>query len=142
MANQGYIPRDGRNIVPSQLADAMINVMNLSIDAFDSEIAVALNYSTTGNSSTFNLEDSNVHNNIEIDGSLSRNDLYFGETIYFNQTIWDQTASRFHGDIITIPIAADSHAYRVTVDAATVSRYCLSIFAFFPWSVCPESGSC
>lgn len=100
----------------------MIKVLSLEIEAFDGEINVTLAHSTTGNSSTFNLEDSNVHNSIEIDGSLSRNDLYFGETIYFNQTIWDQTASKFHGDMITIPIAAESHAYRVAVDAATVSR--------------------
>lgn len=99
----------------------MIEVMNLEIEAFDSEIQVTLNHSTMGNNSTFNLVDSNVHNSIEIDGSLSRNDLYFGETIYFNETIWNQTASKFYGDIITIPIAAESHAYRVAKDAATVS---------------------
>ncbi|KAJ4396937.1 hypothetical protein N0V93_001159 [Gnomoniopsis smithogilvyi] len=119
LANQGYIPRDGRNISLSQLADAMIEVMNLQIEAFSSKIQVTLEHSTTGNNSTFNLEDSNVHNVIEIDGSLSRNDLYFGETIYFNQTIWDQTASKFHGDIITLHTAAESRAYRVALDAAT-----------------------
>lgn len=100
----------------------MIKVMNLEIEAFDFEIQITLNHTTTGNNSSFNLEDSNVHNSIEIDGSLSRNDLYWGETIYFNETIWNQTASKFHGDIITIPIAAESHAYRVAKDAATVRR--------------------
>lgn len=122
LANQGYISRDGRNIDPTQLADAMIKVMNLSIDAFDSEIAITLEHTTTGNSSTFNLEDSDVHNCIEIDGSLSRNDLYFGENIYFNQTIWDQSSSKFDGDTITILSAAESQAYRVAVDSATVSN--------------------
>lgn len=121
LVDQGYIPRGGRNISPAQLADAMIKVLNLEIEAFDFEIQVALNHSTTGKNSTFNLEDSNVHNSIEIDGSLSRNDLYFAETIYFNQTIWNQTASKFHGDVITIPISAETHASRVAKDAATVS---------------------
>lgn len=99
----------------------MIEVMNLEIEAFDMEIQVSLNHSTTGDNSTFNLEDSNVHNLIEIDGSLSRNDLYFGETIYFNQTIWNQTASKFHGDVITLATAEESRAYRVAKDAETVS---------------------
>lgn len=103
----------------------MIEVLNLSIDAFESEIAITLQHSTTGNSSTFNLEDSDVHNCIEIDGSLSRNDLYFGENIFFNQTIWDQTSSKLHGDTITLRTARESQAYRVEVDSATVSLCCL-----------------
>ncbi|KAJ0118133.1 chloroperoxidase-like protein [Diaporthe amygdali] len=112
LANQGYIPRDGRNIDPAQLKEAMIEVMNLQIEPFDTEIQVTLDHSTTGNSSTFNLEDSNVHNNIEIDGSLSRKDLYFGDNIHFDQAIWDQSSSKFEGDIITIRTAAESRAYR------------------------------
>lgn len=121
LANQGYIPRDGRNIDPTQLKNAMLKVMNLEIEAFDSEIAATLDHSTTGNNSTFNLVDSDVHNSIEVDGSLSRKDLYFGDNIHFNQWIWNQTASQFEGDVITIPIAARSRAYRVAQDAQMVS---------------------
>lgn len=122
MANQGYIPRDGRNIDPVQLAEAMLEVMNLQIAPFQSEINTTLAHSTTGNSSTFNLEDSNVHNDIEIDGSLSRKDLYFGDNIHFDQAIWDQSSSKFEGDIITIRTAAESRRYRTQMaEAAGVS---------------------
>lgn len=124
MANQGYIPRDGRNIDPVQLAEAMLEVMNLQIAPFQSEIDTTLAHSTTGNSSTFNLEDSNVHNDIEIDGSLSRKDLYFGDNIHFDQAIWDQSSSKFEGDIITIRTAAESRRYRTQMaEAAGVSAW-------------------
>lgn len=123
LANQGYIPRDGRNIDPAQLAEAMLEVMNLQIAPFQSEIDVTLAHSTTGNSSTFNLEDSNVHNNIEIDGSLSRKDLYFGDNIHFDETIWAQSSSKFEGDIITIRTAAESRAYRTQMAEAMVSGH-------------------
>ncbi|KAI7789142.1 chloroperoxidase-like protein [Diaporthe eres] len=111
LANQGYIPRNGRNIDPAQLAEAMLEVMNLQIAPFETEINTTLAHSTTGNSSTFNLEDSNVHNDIEIDGSLSRKDLYFGDNIHFDHDIWAQSSSKFEGDIITIRTAAESRRY-------------------------------
>lgn len=124
LANQGYIPRDGRNIDPTQLAEAMLEVMNLQIAPFESELNSTLAHSTTGNSSTFNLEDSNVHNDIEIDGSLSRKDLFFGDNIHFDQEIWDQSSSKFEGDIITIRTAAESRRYRTQMaEAAGVSGY-------------------
>ncbi|KAK7704977.1 hypothetical protein SLS64_008325 [Diaporthe eres] len=124
LANQGYIPRDGRNIDPAQLSEAMLEVMNLQIAPFETEINTTLAHSTTGNSSTFNLEDSNVHNDIEIDGSLSRKDLYFGDNIHFDHDIWAQSSSKFEGDIITIRTAAESRRYRTQMaEAAGVSRY-------------------
>lgn len=73
----------------------MLEVMNLQIAPFQTEINTTLAHSTTGNSSTFNLEDSNVHNDIEIDGSLSRKDLYFGDNVHFDHEIWDQSSSKF-----------------------------------------------
>lgn len=100
----------------------MLEVMNLQIEPFQTEINTTLAHSTTGNSSTFNLEDSNVHNDIEIDGSLSRKDLYFGDNIHFDQEIWDQSSSKFEGDIITIRTAAKSRRYRTQMaEAAGVS---------------------
>lgn len=90
----------------------MLEVMNLQIEPFNTEIQTSLDHSTTGNGSTFNLEDSNVHNDVEIDGSLSRKDLYFGDNIHFDHDIWAQSASKFEGDKITIQTAAESRAYR------------------------------
>ncbi|CAN8097604.1 unnamed protein product [Discula destructiva] len=128
LANQGYIPRDGRNIDVTQLGEAMREVLSLDIEPFNSEIVVTLAHSSTGNNSTFNLEDSNVHNVIEIDGSLSRKDLYFGDNIHFNQGIWDQTASKFEGNVITFQTAAESRAYRVMLDAKMNPNYTANPF--------------
>lgn len=102
--------------------------MNLSIEPFQSEMDVTLAHSTTGNSSTFNLEDSNVHNNIEIDGSLSRKDLYFGDNVHFDEAIWAQSSSKFEGDIITIRTAAGSRRYRTSMAKAEVGAYCTLVF--------------
>lgn len=107
----------------------MLEVMNLSIEPFESEMNVTLAHSTTGNSSTFNLEDSNVHNNIEIDGSLSRNDLYFGDNVHFDEAIWAQSSSKFEGDIITIRTAAESRRYRTSMAKAEVGGHNTLVFA-------------
>lgn len=42
----------------------------------------------------------------EHDGSLSRNDLFFGDNHSFNKTIWSTVAAHFHDDTISIPVAA------------------------------------
>lgn len=54
----------------------------------------------------------------EFDGSLSRNDLYFGDNHSFNQTIWNTVAAHFHHDTISIPVAARARLDRVTAAEA------------------------
>ncbi|TQN70333.1 putative sterigmatocystin biosynthesis peroxidase stcC, partial [Colletotrichum shisoi] len=94
LANHGYLPRTGLN--------------------------KALLTSTTGNNATFNLDDLNTHGVIEHDGSLSRNDIYFGDNHSFNQTIWESVASHFTEPTISISTAAKARKARLQ-DAASVN---------------------
>jgi hypothetical protein len=58
--------------------------------------------STTGNFSTINLNDLKKHDAIEIDGSLSRNDFYFGDDLHFDPKIWHTVAKDL--DLYNIPL--------------------------------------
>jgi hypothetical protein len=84
---------------------------------------------TTGNSSTFDLSDLAAHDEIEIDGSLSRNDFYFGDDLHFDHAIWMTVAERLglydFGEIgveqyVTVETAAKARAARVA-DAKRVN---------------------
>jgi hypothetical protein len=92
--------------------------INFVADILDSIIDIALSTSSTGNSSTFNLADSAVHNVCEHDGSLSRNDYYFGDDIHFNGPIWDVVKAHFTQDVITIETAAKTRADRIAAAEA------------------------
>jgi hypothetical protein len=80
--------------------------------------------STTGNASTFNLEDLKKHDTIEFDGSLSRNDFALGDDLHFDPAIWATTARRLglrDGDpdpdgLLTVEVAGRARNSRV-IDA-------------------------
>ncbi|KAI0650304.1 Cloroperoxidase [Trametes meyenii] len=68
LANHGYLPRDGRNLSPSQLAHAIEHVYGLS-----PLFAALLSYGGVmrcGTRGKLNLHDLAVHNLVEHDGSL------------------------------------------------------------------------
>ena len=96
LANHGYLSRDGLNISMSDLVTAFNLSVNLESAATQLVGAKALLTSTTGNASTFNLDDLDEHGVIEHDGSLSRADIYFGDNHSFNATIWDSVAALFN----------------------------------------------
>ncbi|KAK9418810.1 putative Chloroperoxidase [Seiridium unicorne] len=126
MANHGWLPRDGKNIDLPTVQSAFESAMNFAPDVFVTITTAALAVSTTGNSSTFNLQDTAHHNAIEHDGSLSRNDIFFGDNLHFNPLIWAATAARygiripFSSSVITVETAAKARAARVK-DAKTVN---------------------
>ncbi|KAF2993640.1 hypothetical protein E8E14_000196 [Neopestalotiopsis sp. 37M] len=119
MANHGWLPHDGKNIDLATIQSAFEAAMGFSTESFISITQSALAVSTTGNSSTFNLQDLAHHNAIEHDGSLSRNDAFFGDDLHFNPLIWAATAARygiripFTSPVITVEIAARARAARV-----------------------------
>ncbi|KAL0943144.1 uncharacterized protein CTRU02_201030 [Colletotrichum truncatum] len=86
----------------------------------------ALLTSTTGNNATFNLDDLNTHGIIEHDGSLSRNDVYFGDNHSFNKDIWESVASHFVNSTISIPTAAKARAARLKAAAAANPEFSLT----------------
>jgi hypothetical protein len=117
LANHGYLPRDGLNIDQDQVLTALNLSVNFVADSLVGVVQAALSTSTTGNSSTFNLADTAEHNVIEHDGSLSRDDLYFGDNLDFNAAIWATTAAQFTDDVISIETAAKARAARVAADS-------------------------
>lgn len=78
--------------------------------------------STTGNISTFNLADVAKHGYMEFDGSLSRNDFYFGDNLHFDPKIWATMSQRMAlnevtndptSKYVTVEVAAKARAARV-----------------------------
>lgn len=72
------------------------------------------NISTTDRpNETFHLFDLARHDTIEVDGSLTRNDIYFGDDVHFDATVWAPVAKDLglddihsHGRFVTPEIAA------------------------------------
>jgi hypothetical protein len=120
MANHGFLPRDGKNIDIDAVRSAVKAAYNWDSNVFDGAVNSALEFklSTTGNSSTFNLADLAKHDAIEFDGSLSRNDIFFGDNLHFNPLIWGSVAARL--DLHKIP-RTEKDKY-VTVEVAAKAR--------------------
>jgi hypothetical protein len=142
LANHGYLPHNGLNISLDDLVTAFNSSVNLAPAATRLVGAKALIASTTGNSATFNLDDLNTHGGmfcfagswmmhcfthwlsvlltnrnqivIEHDGSLSRNDVFFGDNHSFNETIWNSVAAYFTSRTISIANAAAARAARLS----------------------------
>ncbi|OIW29222.1 Cloroperoxidase [Coniochaeta ligniaria NRRL 30616] len=124
MANHGYLPRSGKNIDLAAVRYGVANAYNYAPTTFDSafQMAVDFNLTTTGNASTFNLADLAAHDKVEFDGSLSRNDHYFGDDNSFNPFIWATVAKRLglydiqrsqKDKYVTVEVAAKARAARV-----------------------------
>ena len=55
---------------------------------------------------------------IEHDGSLSRNDIYFGDNYSFNSSIWDSVVASFTNTTISLSTAKSARATRLATAAA------------------------
>jgi hypothetical protein len=66
---------------------------------------------------------------IEHDGSLSRNDIYFGDDHTFNATIWDSVAAWFTNSTISISTAIAARAARLVAAAAVNPEFNMSASA-------------
>ncbi|KAI4603359.1 hypothetical protein KJ359_006152 [Pestalotiopsis sp. 9143b] len=107
----------------SMVQDAANKAHNFELNVFIQPFQQAIDFklSTTGNYSTINLEDLKLHDAIEIDGSLSRNDFYFGDDLHFDPLIWAGTAKSLSlynssgegGLYISVEMAARARAARV-----------------------------
>ncbi|KPM42491.1 hypothetical protein AK830_g4077 [Neonectria ditissima] len=65
------------------------------------------------------------HGIIEHDGSLSRNDIYFGDNHSFNRTIWSSVSSHFNQSTISIQTAAAARKARLQAAAAANPQFSL-----------------
>lgn len=117
LANHGYIPRNGRNISAAAAIEAQMTAFNFDQASAASPIAGALSVSTTGYSDTFNLDDL-ARPGADRDGDLSRADIYFGDNISFNQTIWSSVMQHWPDATVTFSQAAEARAARLRDAAA------------------------
>jgi hypothetical protein len=68
-----------------------------------------------GDGQKFNLDDLNAHNIAEHDVSLSRKDAFTGDSLRFDQSVWDETLLFFPGNTISIEQAALARLDRLMI---------------------------
>ncbi|WYZ39546.1 hypothetical protein EsH8_III_001460 [Colletotrichum jinshuiense] len=92
LANHGYLPRDGKAISMQNLIDGLGSALHFNESLVRTLGTPAFATSTTGDPTTFNLDDIAKHNVIEHDGSLSRADFAVtGDAKTLNETVWAET---------------------------------------------------
>lgn len=124
LANHGYLPRDGKNVSMLDLITGFDKAVHLSLDATLIVGFKALETSTTGSWTTFHLDDLNKHGIIEHDGSLSRNDIYFGDNHSFDPGVWAGVKAFFGDkDIIDLSTAARARAARLQAARAANPKF-------------------
>ncbi|CAN8098368.1 unnamed protein product [Discula destructiva] len=96
-ANHGLLPRGGKNIDLETLAAALFTAFSLDHAASIYVGSIGIKASSTGNASTFNLDDLAQHSPqvLEHDGSMSRNDSYWGDNLSFNNEAWARTLANW-----------------------------------------------
>ncbi|KAI0401613.1 Cloroperoxidase [Xylaria palmicola] len=130
LANHGFLPRNGRNINENQTVNALYDALNLTPD-FGRFLFVAGRLSNPKpNATTFDLNHLDHHDLFEHDGSLSRQDAYFGQWSRFNQTVWNWTKQYYTGDVLDVQIVANSRAQRHTRSNLTNPEYRLSVVGY------------
>ncbi|KAK9423228.1 putative Heme haloperoxidase family profile domain-containing protein [Seiridium unicorne] len=128
LAKHGFLPHDGKNIDAATFRYAMNAGFNFEPHILDDVIEAALtsNISTTGNASRIHLADLAAHNVIEFDGSLWRNDFYFGDDLQFDPKIWGTLARNLDlynlrsDKYVRTEVAAKTRAAQV-IDAKAVN---------------------
>lgn len=122
LANHNYLPRSGKNIDLPSIQAAVAAAYNYAPTTFDSAFIQAqdCHLTTTGNFSTINLSDlaKHGHNCVEFDGSLSRNDLFFGDNLHFDPKIWSTMAKRLDLN----KVSHDPKSKYITVEQAAKAR--------------------
>ncbi|GIZ39514.1 hypothetical protein CKM354_000289500 [Cercospora kikuchii] len=115
LANHGFIPRDGKNLTPAIMVAGLKEGINVGADfgLLVGQTATLANRDPLAG--TFNLDDLRAHNfPIEHDVSLSRQDVYQGNNLVFNQNVFNEVLGFYQGmNAATIPVAAQTIWSRV-----------------------------
>ncbi|KAF2493083.1 Cloroperoxidase [Lophium mytilinum] len=99
LANQGYLPRDGKNITLPQVQHALMTVLHM-----DKTAAAALTHSLPplcGKDGTFDLVDTRRHNVIEHDSSFTRLDFHQGDNYTFQPDMFRAMLDDANGGPVT-----------------------------------------
>ncbi|KAJ6477034.1 Chloroperoxidase [Mycena sanguinolenta] len=91
LANHGYLPRSGMNITITDILDAAVAGFNVGPDSIIQAAKFGL---LSGDApTTLNLDALQLHNLIEHDASISRNDFALGDNLHFNETVFSTLAN-------------------------------------------------
>ncbi|KAJ7275901.1 Cloroperoxidase [Mycena rebaudengoi] len=118
LANHGYLPRSGKKISIPMILDAADKGFNMAADA----VLVAAKFGLlSGNDpTTLDLDALKLHNLIEHDASLSRNDVALGDNLRFNETIFSTLAKSNPGvDFYNATSAGHVQHDRLAISLAT-----------------------
>ncbi|KAJ7620482.1 Cloroperoxidase [Mycena polygramma] len=109
LANHGYLPRNGRNFTIATLMDGALAGFNLNWEPILVAAKFGLLSRDDGNSfDTMSLDALSLHNLIEHDASISRNDFGdgTGDNVHFNETTFSTLANSNPGKDYYDPTAA------------------------------------
>ncbi|KAI1194243.1 Cloroperoxidase [Nemania serpens] len=126
LANHGLLPRHGRDINVNQTVYALNEALNLTPEFGAFLFTAGRLANPKPNATTFNLNHLDRHDLFEHDGSLSRQDAYFGQWSRFNQTVWDWTMANWPGDTLDLQSVSNARAQRQRQSNETNPEYSLS----------------
>lgn len=134
LANHGWLPHNGRDITYDMLVEAVRDgfafdlppsVPGFANNTFHAAISDTANLAVHPEKTAFDMDTINTHNGpIEIDGSISRKDDFFGNSTVFDRPTWDtqwrlmeeeQEASGGTGDSFDLRVAARARARHVLI---------------------------
>ncbi|KAF9891448.1 hypothetical protein FE257_003914 [Aspergillus nanangensis] len=133
LANHGYLPRDGKDIDYEMINKVSEEVFGFEpgfyLDAVNMVFKFGISTTSQPNK-TFNLLDLARHDTIEADGSLTRNDIYFGDDVHFDATVWTPVAKDLgldhyqHSDrFVTLDTAAKATKNRYDLAKSTNPQF-------------------
>ncbi|KAI1258492.1 Cloroperoxidase [Xylariaceae sp. FL1019] len=126
LSNHGYLPHNGRDMTKDQIVGGLKEALNLAPSFGEFLWGAALQSAEAVNKTKFNLNHLDYHNLFEHDGSLSRQDAYFGQWSRFNATVFEWTEAYWPGDTLDVQIVAAARASRHMRSALTNPDYSLS----------------
>ncbi|KAH0042351.1 Cloroperoxidase, partial [Aureobasidium melanogenum] len=110
LANQGYLPRNGRNITLPQVEEALVTALHM-----DKALATAITNplrSLLRKNGTFDLVLMRQHNVIEHDASFTRLDFREGDNYNFQPTLFRKMLDDANGGPVTISSLARTYLRR------------------------------
>lgn len=125
LANHGFLPRNGRAITRELLEVGFSESFNFEPGALEAPTAAALTTASRRDGS-FDLRDTLKHNiALEHDGSLSREDRFFGDNLSFNPDIWNTIIVQFTEPTISIELANKVRQDRIAAAQAINPQFTL-----------------
>jgi len=127
LANHGFLPHDGKDLDYDMINQAAQDAYGFEDGFYKTAVDMVFefNISTTSQpSETFNLLDLARHDTIEADGSITRNDIYFGDDVHFDATVFAPVANDLG---LSDYSSSDQFVTIETAAKATENRYNLAM---------------